>query len=225
MRNFAADYYRLSPESISLIPNPIDTELFAPAGTEPTRPSILFVGRFSREKGAEVLIDSIPPLLAALPDLSFTLAGESGPGEDGRPLVEVLLEKARTCKAADRIRWNNNLPYDQLPRLYRESTLAVLPSEYESFSLVCAEAQASGIPVVASNAGGIPEVVEDGKTGLLVPPGDGDAITRAITSLLKNPEKRARMGQRGRERAVRRWSYDAVAPLLESFMARLKRGG
>ncbi len=220
MQRFTAAYYGIPQNRIAVIPNAVDTRLFTPA-KEPPEPGILFSGRFSAAKGADVLVDIVPSLLAASPATSFTIVGESAAGSDGRPLADHLLQRATEAGVASRITWRRGIPYDDLPALYRRSSLVVLPSEFESFSMTCAEAHASGVPVVATNVGGIPEVVEDGRTGLLVPPEDRHATRGAIERLLGNAEERLAMGRRARERAESRWSYEAVAPRLEALIASL----
>jgi glycosyltransferase involved in cell wall biosynthesis len=101
-----------------------------------------------------------------------------------------------------------------LPQHYRRAQLACLPSLTETFGMPLVEAMACGIPTVASAAGGIPEIVEHGITGALVPVFDVDALAHAITSLMSDPEKRRRMGDAARERAKALFSWEAVASAL-----------
>jgi glycosyltransferase involved in cell wall biosynthesis len=86
----------------------------------------------------------------------------------------------------------------------------VMPSYYETFGISCLEAMAFGLPVVATRAGGLPEVVEDGVTGLLVPPGDTHALAEAIGRLLRDPDLRRRLGEAGRERVLARFTAEHV---------------
>jgi glycosyltransferase involved in cell wall biosynthesis len=100
---------------------------------------------------------------------------------------------------------------EELVRLYQRATLAVVPSRFEGFGLPAAEAMACGTPVVASAAGALPEVVRTGGGGLLVPPGDVDALAKGIASLLEQPEARRRLGEEGRPRVVAAYAWSRVA--------------
>jgi glycosyltransferase involved in cell wall biosynthesis len=95
--------------------------------------------------------------------------------------------------------------------------VSVIPSLEEGFGIPAAEAMGCEVAVVASDAGGLPEVVENGVTGLVVPRGDSGALARAIGALLENPEKRRQMGQAGRERALRLFDWDRTAEQFEEI--------
>ncbi len=100
---------------------------------------------------------------------------------------------------------------------YARAALFVQPSFYETFGIACLEAMCFRLPVVAARVGGLPEVVEDGVTGILVPPNDPQALGEAILSLLRDPEKRRRMGERGREKVLAEFTAERVADLSEAF--------
>jgi starch synthase len=102
-----------------------------------------------------------------------------------------------------------------LASAYREARLLVLPSEYEAFGLVLLEAMAQGTPVVASRVGGIPEVVEDGVSGLLVPPGVPHALWEAIARMWTDAALRTKFGEAGQKKVVPRFSWEAVAGRLD----------
>jgi len=97
----------------------------------------------------------------------------------------------------------------------------VLPSDYEAFGIVLLEAMAARTPVVASRVGGVPDVVEDGVTGLLYPYGNLDALATALDGLLGDAAERARMGERGRERVERLFTWDSVVDRLLGLYAEL----
>ena len=99
----------------------------------------------------------------------------------------------------------------ELPQFYRAAEVLALPSYYEAFSKVAAEAMACGKPVVGTSAGGLPEVVEDGRTGILVRFGSVEGLTSALVSLLSDDSLRADMGKRGRERVLEMFTWRAVA--------------
>jgi glycosyltransferase involved in cell wall biosynthesis len=109
------------------------------------------------------------------------------------------------------------VPNSDLPPYYRAAAVSVIPSLEEGFGIPAAEAMGCEVPVVASDAGGLPEVVEDGVTGLVVPRGDADALARAIQTLLTDPERRRVMGQAGRARALRLFDWDRSAEQFEQL--------
>ena len=109
------------------------------------------------------------------------------------------------------------VPNTALPPYYRAAAVSVIPSLEEGFGIPAAEAMGCEVPVVASDAGGLPEVVENGVTGLVVPRGDTTALAQAIGSLLADPERRRRMGQAGRDRALRLFDWDRSAEQFEQI--------
>ncbi len=217
-----ACYPALAPQRVHVIHNGIDTRLYRPdhdttaldaIGVDPDRPIVLFVGRITRQKG-------VPHLLRAArsfdPDAQVVLcAGAPDTPEIGREFQELVEELDRV---RDGVFWvPEMLPRPQVIQLLSHATVFVCPSVYEPLGLVNLEAMACGTPVVASAVGGIPEVVDDGRTGLLVPY-DADhaeafesGLTQTVNRVLDDPGEAARMGAAGRERAVREFGWDQVA--------------
>ncbi|MGA8536249.1 MAG: glycosyltransferase family 4 protein, partial [Thermoplasmata archaeon] len=116
-----------------------------------------------------------------------------------------------SAELRDHIRFLGYVPFDDLPRIYASADLVVAPTYYENFPIRILEALASGVPVVASSVGGIPEAVRPGVTGSLVPPGDPARLTLAIVELLRDDALRARMGVEGRRLIVDRFSWSRAA--------------
>jgi glycosyltransferase involved in cell wall biosynthesis len=131
-----------------------------------------------------------------------------------RPTLARLAEELGIASDVHFLGW---VPNSALPEYYRAAALSVVPSLEEGFGIPAAEAMGCEVPVVASDAGGLPEVVEHGVTGLIVPRGDSRALAQAIGSLLENPELRRRMGAAGRERALRLFDWDRTAAQLEEL--------
>jgi starch synthase len=115
------------------------------------------------------------------------------------------------------------LPVPELVQLYSHAALFVCPSIYEPFGVINLEAMACQTPVVASAVGGILEVVQDGITGALVPPGDVGALTRAMTALLEDPARGLAMGRAGRGRVEERFGWDAAAARTEAIYAEARQ--
>ncbi|MHB8352526.1 MAG: glycosyltransferase family 4 protein, partial [Thermoplasmata archaeon] len=120
---------------------------------------------------------------------------------------EFLRIAALAPDVASHVRFLGYLPYEELPQVYAAADLVIAPTYYEDFPIRILESLASGVPVVASEVGGIREVVVTGSTGTLVPPGRPESLARAIVDLLGNSELRARLGAAGRKRIVEEFSW------------------
>lgn len=178
-------------------------------------PVIGFVGRLVDQKGCEFLVRAIPHVLESHSEAKFQIVGD-GP-ERGR--LEALGSELGIGSALE------FTGYDPKPeRRMRQMAVLAVPSLYEPLGMVALEAMACGIPVVAAAVGGLPEAVEDGRTGLLVPPADARALAAALVRVLDSPELRASMGAAGRDRATRLFSPEFVAgryaALYERVLAR-----
>ncbi|WP_351227340.1 glycogen synthase [Streptomyces sp. NPDC002133] len=215
-------YPALDPARVHVVHNGIDTGLYRPdpgtdvlrrAGIDPDRPFVLFVGRITRQKG-------VPHLLRAAraldPGAQLVLcAGAPDTPEIGAEFRELVEELGR---ARDGVHWiPDMLQRADVVQLLSHAAVFVCPSVYEPLGIVNLEAMACGTAVVASAVGGIPEVVDDGLTGLLVPyeprhPRDFEnGLTEALNRVLDDPATARRMGEAGRERAVREFGWDQVA--------------
>jgi glycosyltransferase involved in cell wall biosynthesis len=109
------------------------------------------------------------------------------------------------------------VPNDELPSYYRSSIFSVIPSLEEGFGIPAAEAMGCGIPVIATDAGGLPEVVEDGVTGYVVPKGDARALSAAMRKLLQDAALRRQMGRAGRKRALAQFDWLITAKSMENM--------
>ncbi len=194
-------------DRIAVIPNGIDVGEFA--GIDTDRPSsgtatALYVGRiYPRQKGLETLLRALA--LLHPDELRLRIVGEDWDGAD------TLRALGRKLGLLHRVEFVGRVPRDALIREYARADLLVLPSLFEPFGIVLLEAMAAGLPVVASRVGGIPDVVEDDETGLLVDPSDPEALAGALRALASNPARRRTMGLRGRERAAA-YSWDSLIP-------------
>ncbi|MFD8231377.1 glycogen synthase [Streptomyces sp. NPDC059696] len=211
-------YPALDPERVHVVHNGIDTRLYRPdhgtdaldrIGLDRTRPYVLFVGRITRQKG-------VPHLLRAVRDIDPAAQVVLCAGAPDTPEIDQEFRElfGELSAVRDGVFWiPKMLPRPEVIQLLTHAALFVCPSVYEPLGIVNLEAMACGTPVVASAVGGIPEVVDDGTTGLLVPPGDGfeAGLARAMDTVLGDPDAARRMGEAGRERAVGEFGWDAVA--------------
>jgi glycosyltransferase involved in cell wall biosynthesis len=165
--------------------------------------TILTVGRWNsaeKYKGADTLIAALPRVLKTAPDASLVLVGDG----DDRPRLEQL---ARDLDVSEHARFLNGLTPEQLFACYANCDVFALPSRGEGFGLVFLEAMAHGKPVIGGAHGGIPDIVEDGVTGLLVPHGDAGRLAEALESLFNDPSRAREMGARGRDRLEKTFSF------------------
>lgn len=182
--------------------------------------NLLFIGRMELRKGFDILAAAWPRVGAAIPDARLIVAGEDLPCSWGPSFFHWAIRdmpiEARQC-----LNYIGIVSLEQRDCLYRETDLCVVPSRYESFGMVLLEAMRYGKPVISCQAGGIPEVIEQGKTGLLVPPEDPDALAEALVYLLSNPTLRKKMGEAAKEELKSRFTADRVAADTESFYRQL----
>jgi rhamnosyl/mannosyltransferase len=175
-------------------------------------PFALFVGRLASNKGLLALVDAFAILSREEPASHLVLVGEDG---GMRPAVEA---RVRSQGLERRVHLLGHLEDEQLlAAAYREARLTVLPSDYEAFGLVLLESLAQGTPVVATRVGGIPEVVEDGRAGLLVPPGSVADLAQALRTLWNDRELARRLGDYGRTEVVPRFTWENLADRLDAL--------
>ncbi len=192
-----------SPDRFSVIPSGVDLTLFESArrpdpalrsslGIAPDAFLVGTVCRLTRIKGVDLLIFALARLRERIPRMAALIIGD---GEERKKLEE----QCRTAGLSDRVRFLGTR--SDIPELLPALDLFLLCSRNEGMGRALVEAMACGKPVVASRVGGIPDVVEEGMTGLLVPPEDPPAVAEAIRTLAADPARRHQMGERGRERA------------------------
>jgi glycosyltransferase involved in cell wall biosynthesis len=209
-----ANYYRLDDELTEVIYNGVDLERFDPKfdgrnvrklyGIEES-PVVMFIGRLTPYKGVQFLLEAIPEVLKEVPETKFMFVGS--PRFDV-PRIGEIISRPSTRNAVIFTGYVND---EMLPHFYACCDVFCYPSLWEGFGLTPAEAQAAGKPVVAFETCALPEVVQNGVTGMLVPRGDSNAIARAIVRLLRDPGSRRTMGQRARDRAQRLFSWEENA--------------
>jgi starch synthase len=211
-----AAYPAVPPERVRVIRNGIDTREYAPDpgtdvlakyGVEPDRPYVIFVGRVTRQKGLPVLLRAAAGLD---PEAQLVLcAGQADTPELAAEVDELVGQL--TAARSGVILISGMLARREVIQLLSHARVFACPSVYEPLGIVNLEAMACGAAVVASRVGGIPEVVADGETGLLVPPDDPDALAGGLNTLVRDPDLAAAMGQRGRARAAAEFDWAAIA--------------
>lgn len=190
-----------------VIYNCIDVEKFQiVAGTSPNRPTLGFVGNLHEIKGVDYLIKAVPLIRQVVPKIELLIAGR----EREQGYEAYLKNIARESGVLDAVRFVGEI--NDVSAFLKKIHLLVVPSLDEPFGYVNIEAGAAGLPVVASRVGGIPEVIEDHKSGILVQPGDENAIADACLQILNNRELATAMGIRGRAIVEEKFSTSVCMP-------------
>lgn len=234
---------RVRPERVHVIYNGIDTSLYRHVdqtdaleryGVDPSRPYVLFVGRITRQKGIVHLARAIPVID---PSAQVVLCA----GQPDTPEIAVEMEVAVDAARREHpgVVWiQQMLPRLDAIQMYSHATVFCCPSIYEPFGIINLEAMACGTPVVASAVGGIPEVVVDGETGILVPleqqtappfePVDGARfsadLAAGVNRLLQDQALCERMGKAGRRRVEEKFAWSAIARQTVALYESLTRG-
>ena len=228
-RAMAEHTHRLVPErpAPEVVPFGVDTDAFRPS-SEPRDPGRLVVGTvktLEARYGMDVLLD-------AFARVRQTLARDD-PAAEARLHLRVvgegseraaLARQARELGIEDRIELPGAVPHSEVPRALAGLDVYVAPSRSESFGVAVLEASACAVPVVVSDAGGLPEVVDDGRTGAIVPREDAGATAAAILALLVNPDLRRSQGEAGRAFVRERYEWGRCVSRLEEVYARLVGG-
>jgi len=205
-------------DKIVVIPNGVDITRFNPVNSTvpgslplstPEKPIILYVGRLAYRKGIHVLLKAMPYILEAIPQTRLLIAG-SGYMEG---LIRLLV---KSLNLEDHVELLGFVPDDELPSLYNLSDLFVLPSIYcESFGITLLEAMASGTPIVASETGGVPEVIENEVDGILFEKGNEIDLADAVVKVLSSPTLAEELAKNARKKVEERYSWTVVGEAIE----------
>jgi glycosyltransferase involved in cell wall biosynthesis len=229
MKQEVVEHTRVPEELITVVPLGRDTRLFDPKSYDRSEarkkygfaqrgPIVGTAGRLDPQKGQEEFLRSIPLVLKHQRRARFVIAGDETRGEEG--YRKQLLELSERLGVSDHVRF---LPFvENVPEFMAAIDLFVLPSYSETYGLVLIEAMAMGKPVVATNAGGVPEIVDDGRTGLLIPPRDEGALADAIVRVLKDDSLRRDLSEQARRDALERFDsarcVDRLVQTLDSLV-------
>lgn len=211
--NPSADRCTIVP--IGILPGPDEAiRPFNPA-TTPESLTVLYVGRLEKRKGIQELFTAIPTVLQQLPQSRFVIVGADNSVADGfqarhgTPYPEYF--QRMYPHLADRVQFTGGVSDAELQAYYQTCDLFVAPSLYESFGIIYLEAMNYAKPVIGCRAGGIPEVVAEGETGLLAEPGDANSLAVAIVTLLQAPAQLRAMGLAGRQRLLQKFTHLQMA--------------
>lgn len=214
----------LGEKPAAVVPNPVNTSAFRVFPTERVDPlRIFYAGTICRKKGVLELVAAMPRIVAAVPGARLVIAGKDRNEPDIGPFVEYLRQRVPE-EIQPHIEYLGPVPHAEMPEMMGTSGVCVFPSFMESQGIVFIEAMASGRPVIGPNTGPAPEMIEDGKSGLLCDPHDPDSIATQVIRCLRDAELRERLGQEGRRRAVEDFSVERMADRNLAFYERVIAG-
>ena len=226
MKEDVLSYTRMPHEKVKVVPLGTDLQQFNPSHFNKNEARAIFglptqgftigvLGRLDKLKGQHILLRAIPEVVRQHPDVMFLIAGDETIGEHG--YKEYLM---RLSRRLDIERYVKYIPFtNDVPRLMAALDVFVLPSFSETFGLVVVEAMAMERPIIATNAGGLPEIITNGKTGLLIKPHDATAVAWAIHRVLSDAALRSSLGHLAREEALKRYDFDNCVDALLGSLA------
>jgi glycosyltransferase involved in cell wall biosynthesis len=223
MKQWAVKNWAFKEAQIIVIPNPVPTaELFLkiPIENSVQHKKILFFGRLNTLKGMVALTKAMAKILVEFKDWTFEVVGDDGPGVEAGSSMKNWMQK-KLDKVKGQIVFSEGIPYDQLGIKLNEASFVVLPSLFESFSYTCAEAMAAGRAVIGSERGGMVDLLDNGKCGILINPESERDIYNAIKQLILNATLRVQLGS-----VARQWlkSEHDIHKTIHQFMDVYSKG-
>lgn len=211
----------------AIIGNPVRVDPLDLPAARLAQPQLLFVGRFDRIKGADLLLEAFARIAAVHPTCRLSFAGpDSGLVQDDGSTLHLPQAVARLPETArDRVDMLGPQTREQIASLRRGHPITIIASRYETFGVALIEAMAAGSAVVSTRVGGCAEILRDGETGLLVPPEDAEALSRACLRLLDDSALKQELGSAARADVEARFAPEVVAGAVADFLAPLVRKG
>ncbi|MEI8287839.1 MAG: glycosyltransferase family 4 protein [Verrucomicrobiota bacterium] len=224
LREFALRHWWIKPEAIAEVPNPLQLDITAPVQSPVGEPPTLgFLGRLEPRKGIVELAKSLVQVLPEFPGWQVEIAGRSMPscvsGSDAGEIAREILKPF-----ADRVKFVGPVKPEDVPSWLARMHLCVFPSLWETFSYVVLEAAAAGKAIVATDTGVISTILNEGKAGEIVPPGNIKALTTALRAMMSDPERRQRCGAAARARVMEKYHHEKVTQqILSAYQCALLR--
>ncbi|MFW5982112.1 MAG: glycosyltransferase family 4 protein [Halanaerobiaceae bacterium] len=212
MKNEVRNLFQVPEDKVLSIPNGVNEDnyqtdyspSFRQKYASPNEKMVFYVGRIVREKGIQVLIQSIPEILSKNPSTKFVIAGKG-------PHLDSLKSQADFLGVANRIYFTGFISDEERNKLYQAADLAVFPSLYEPFGIVALEAMVTKTPVIVSNVGGLAEFVRDGENGLTVNANDSQQLADKIVYLLNNQDKARSIANIGYRMVKQGFTWQQIA--------------
>jgi glycogen(starch) synthase len=227
MADEVSSLFQVPPDKIDVVPNGtkvepfvrwdgVDLAPFRAMYALPTEQIVLFVGRLVYEKGAHILVEAVPKVLAAIPAAKFVIVGTGG-------AMGAFQRRAWELGVGHKVLFTGFISDEDRDRLLKVAACAVFPSLYEPFGIVALEAMAARCPVVVSEAGGLREVVQHGETGVTAYPGNVDSLAWGILHVLQHPEWTAARVEKAYQKVITEYNWDRIAERTKTIYERIVR--
>lgn len=205
--------FSLGNVPVKIFGYPLDLKMFSAMEKDdyagPLR--ILFLGRLEQRKGIETIAEAFPKLWAQYPDIKLTMVGRDTPNIQGFDSARKYLESVfARAGCSDAIDFVDYVQLDRLPEIFRTHDIVWVPSMYDNYPLICLEGMACGKAVVVSDAGGLPEMVQHGETGLVFRTGDAGGLVQQTLALCASPQLRKQLGENARAFCEVECSLDTI---------------
>jgi len=197
-------YYNLSNKDITVIGNGVDETFFSPKHNENNEINVLYAGRLDQKKGLLELVQSAREICSTYENVNFKIAGDG-------PFLSKLLNYINKNDLSERVLLYGHVDRNALRRLYQNSSIFLLPSYYEGLPNVILEAMSCGLPIIATDVGGISEVVHEGDNGFLIQPQDHNQITNSLKTMIDNKSLREKMGKKSRSNIIKYNTWNEVS--------------
>ena len=208
----------LGERRIKTYPNPPSFDLSRECEPDAAEPNmVVFVGRLTEMKGVDILVRAVPEVLEKQPDTRFVLVGPDSPTGRGYPSTKAYLLSLLDPRHHQALEFTGFVPHSAISDYYRRATLCVLPSIFDNFPFTCLEAMSFGKAVVGSASGGMMDMLDHGRCGLLYTPPNASELAQHIVTLLENPSLRSSLGHAARTRMLEHYSLEVAVAETEAF--------
>ena len=219
VRQTLTEQYGVAPDRVTALPTGVDLETFHPSEGDREPGRLLYVGGLLPRKGLRRLLEAMGEIVRVVPSARLTVVGESQRGYQ-------IIRWAGELGLEGHVQVVERLSWEEMVEEYQRAELLIVPSLAGGLARTCLEAMACGLPVVGARVPGVADVVGDGATGVLVPPGDGDALAGAVIALLKDSRRRHLLGKQGRAMVEERHDWASLMPqILSLYQQALERKG
>lgn len=192
-----------------LVPFGVNTEQFKPSDYQGPKPTILFLANLLKRKGLRFLLEAMPSIIQNIPDVELNVIG-------GGPSEIYFRNLAKEWGISSHVEFEGPVSHNKTVKWFQQCDLYCLPSLGEPFGISLLEAMSCGKPVVTTRAGGVPDFVEDGKCGYLVPPRDRQALATAIIKILTDSSLAKKMGDYNRELCINNYDWEIIVDKIEN---------